>query len=246
MARKKKQEAGSPGAPLFMATYGDMVTLILCFFVLLYSFSTLDAKKFEMMAQSMQMAFNIQSGGKTAMPTQVMEAGSVSEGQGDVKKQTDSKETQTFQRVLALVDQAIKSEHLNDEIKVERNERGIVISFSEQIFFAPSSARIHPEALRILYKIGKILDKIPNKLAVEGHTDSDQPVGSLYEDNWGLSAARAAAVASYLNGALGIKSSRLRAVGLGSSSPLVPNDSPEHKTLNRRVDVVVLSLHSVR
>ena len=69
MARKKKQEAGSPGAPLFMATYGDMVTLILCFFVLLYSFSTLDAKKFEMMAQSMQMAFNIQSGGKTAMPT---------------------------------------------------------------------------------------------------------------------------------------------------------------------------------
>ena len=90
------------------------------------------------------------------------------------------------------------------------------------------------------------MDKIPNKLAVEGHTDSDQPVGSLYEDNWGLSAARAAAVASYLNGALGIKSSRLRAVGLGSSSPLVPNDSPEHKTLNRRVDVVVLSLHSVR
>jgi len=71
-------------------------------------------------------------------------------------------------------------------------------------------------------------------------------VRSIYIDNWGLSSARASRITAYLNESINVPQSRLRAVGLGASSPLVPNDSEEHMKLNRRVDIVILSIHSVR
>ena len=246
MARKKKQQEAPPGAPLFMATYGDMVTLLLCFFVLLYSFSTLDVKKFEMMAASFQMAFNVQSGGQTnASPVSVQD-GSLSQGQGEVAAQSTGQGAQISQQVLAMVREAIKSEHLEDEIQIVVNERGVSISMSEQLLFDESSAVLHPEAARILYKIGEILRDMPNHISVEGHTDNTQPTGTLFRNNWDLAAARAAVVTAYLNESIGISESRLQAVGMGSSSPVVPNDSSEHRGLNRRVDLVILSEYSMR
>ena len=249
MARKKKQEEGSSGAPAWMATYGDMVTLLLCFFVLLYSFSNLDKQKFNAMAASMQAAFSITQGGGATTPIPGSNTSDGSGAQTSAKDKSESKTSAsalTSQRLLAMMQEIIKSENLEDEISVVINERGVVITFSEKILFAPGSAKIYPEALRVLYKISKILNDIPNKLAIEGHTDSEMPVGSVYSDNWGLSAARAAAVASYMDSTIGVKSDRMNATGLSSNSPLVPNDTEEHMSLNRRVDIVILSEHSVR
>jgi chemotaxis protein MotB len=121
----------------------------------------------------------------------------------------------------------------------------VVISFSEQVLFAQGSARIHSEALRLLYKIGEIVDALPNEIALEGHTDSEPLSGSIYGNNWGLSAARAAAVTNYLNETIGIPANRLRATGFGPSAPVVPNISEENMALNRRVDMVILSQHSI-
>jgi chemotaxis protein MotB len=146
---------------------------------------------------------------------------------------------------LALLQEAIKKENMSDEIEVVVNERGVVISFSEQLLFDEGSARLHPGATRILYKIGQITNSLPNQVALEGHTDSAPLEGSIYGDNWGLSAARAAAVTSYLNNTIGVAAGRLKAVGLGPSAPAVPNDFEEHMALNRRVDMVILSLHSI-
>lgn len=248
MARKKKQQEAPPGAPLFMATYGDMVTLLLCFFVLLYSFSTLDVRKFEMMAASMQMAFHIQPGGPASTAPVNMQDSPMGAGQGsgETSAQSAGQRPQIPQRVLAMVREAIKNERLEDEIQIVVNERGVSISMSEQILFDESSAALYPEAARILYKIGDILKDIPNRISVEGHTDNMRPAGTVFRDNWNLSAARAATVAAYLNGTIGIGENRLQAVGMGSSSPVVPNDSPGHRSLNRRVDLVVLSEYSIR
>ena len=246
MARKKKQQEAPPGAPLFMATYGDMVTLLLCFFVLLYSFSTLDVKKFEVMAASFQTAFNIQSGGQTSSSPASIQDGSLSQGQGEVSAQSTGQGAQISQRVLAMIREAIKNERLDDEIQIVVNERGVSISMSEQLLFDESSATLHPEAARILYKIGEILKDIPNHISVEGHTDNSLPTGTLFRNNWNLSAARAATVTSYLEGSIGIGENRLQAVGMGSSNPVVPNDSLEHRSLNRRVDLVILSEYSIR
>ncbi|MDR1020882.1 MAG: OmpA family protein [Synergistaceae bacterium] len=246
MARKKKAPAAGPGAPLWLATYGDMVTLVLCFFVLLYAFSSLDQQKFNAMAESMQQAFNILQGGPSSSSTQSLMDGALGDGAGDAARRTQSNQVNNANRVLALVQEAIKQEELGDDIRVEMNERGIVISFSEQLLFAEGSARLRPASLRLLYKIGSIIDSIPNEIALEGHTDSAVLQDSIYIDNWGLSSARAAAVVSYLNREVGISERRLRAVGLGPARPVVANDSEMKMALNRRVDMVILSQHSIQ
>jgi chemotaxis protein MotB len=246
MARKKKVESGASGAPAWMSTYGDMVTLLLCFFVLLYAFSSLDTQKFISMAESFQRAFNVQPGGGQPVAGPSLGGDNMMPSvPGEVDEPTDSDQTERARQVLALVQEAIKAENLEDEVKVSVAERGVVVSFSEQFLFSEGSARIHPEALRILYKIGQIIETIPNKVDVEGHTDSNQPLNSIYGDNWGLSSARAASVTSYLNNELGIDAARLKAVGLASISPQVPNDTEQHMILNRRVELVILSLHEI-
>jgi chemotaxis protein MotB len=246
MARKKKSESGASGAPAWMSTYGDMVTLLLCFFVLLYSFSTIDAKKFEAMMESMQNAFNIQPGGKTPDNTRSIEGGAPLENAGDAVRPTDSDQVFNASKVLAMVQNALNDELDRDEVTITVNERGVVISLSEQLLFDEGSAKLHPESLRILYKIGSVLKAVPNQISIEGHTDSGIPERSIYIDNWGLSAARASRVTAYMNGVIQVSQNRLRAVGLGASSPLVPNNSEENMRLNRRVDIVILSEHPVR
>jgi chemotaxis protein MotB len=229
-----------------MNTYADMVTLLLCFFVLLFAFSNLDVRKFEELAASLQTAFNIQPGGATSNPAPNVYEGSLLEGQGDTRQRTDSTATEKSHQVLAMIQQTVKELNLDTEIETWVDERGVVVSISEQLLFDEGSARLYPEARRILSKIGEVLELLPNDLAVEGHTDPERPLNSIYGDNWGLSSARAAMVTSYLNETIGISAKRLRAVGLSSTSPKIPNDSPANMRLNRRVDIIILSEHSVR
>ncbi|MDR3321441.1 MAG: OmpA family protein [Synergistaceae bacterium] len=247
MARKKKSSGGgTPGAPLWMATYGDMVTLVLCFFVLLYAFSTLDIKKFNQLSVSLQTAFSIQPGGPAQTDVQGTNQGGITEAQpGNVERREESSQTEVSKQLLALVQEALKSEKLNDEIKYTQDERGVIISMSEQMLFEEGSAKLRPSAQRIIYKLTEALKRIPNMLEIEGHTDSNPLQNSIYRDNWGLSAARAASVVTHLNERDGVPANRLKAVGLGSSKPMSPNDTEEHMSHNRRVDMVILSRHSI-
>ena len=246
MARKKRDSGGGGGGAAWLNTYADMVTLLLCFFVLLFAFSTLDVRKFDALAASLQSAFNIQPGGQTPSASPNVYEGALLDGQGDTRHQTDSTATEKSHQVLAMIQQAIKEMGLDTEIETWVDERGVVVSISEQLLFDEGSAKIHPEARRVLSKIGKVLELLPNELAIEGHTDPERPINSIYGDNWGLSCARAAMVTSYLNESIGLTANRLRAIGLGATSPKVPNDSPANMRLNRRVDIVILSEHSVR
>ena len=246
MARKKKKAEGGVGAPLWLATYGDMVTLILCFFVLLYSMSSLDAQKFEQLAESMQKAFNIQPGGPSAADRESIFDGGPMDNPGEVSRPSESDQVYTSAQVLALVQSALQDDEDRDQVVVTVSDRGVVISLSEQLMFDEGSARLRPEAMRIIFKIGNVLSNLPNDISVEGHTDSAIPERSIYIDNWGLSAARASRVTAYLNEQMRISPNRLRAVGFGATAPLVPNNSEANMRLNRRVDIVILSMHPVR
>lgn len=246
MARKKKGGDEGGGGESWLNTYADMVTLLLCFFVLLFAFSNLDTQKFNALAASLQTAFNIHPGGMTADNAPNVMAGALLDGQGDTRVVTTSNQTEKSHQVLAMIQQAIKEMDLESEIDTWVDERGVVVSISEQMLFDEGSARMHPEARRILYKIGSILERLPNRLDIEGHTDPNIPVNSIYGDNWGLSSARAATVTSYLDEMIGISPNRMKAVGYAATSPKIPNDSPANMRLNRRVDIIVESEHSVR
>ena len=243
MGRKRKSKDGGGGLPLWMATYGDMVTLLLCFFVLLYSFSTLDTVKFQALANSFQQAFNVQSGGSTMNQTPGIQEGSFGQTPGDSPRETQGNDAHIARQMKTIV----KELDVEKSVTVTQTERGVVISLTDQVLFADGSAELQPAAARILYKIGGALQDIPNNIAIEGHTDNAVlGAESIYKNNWALSSARAAAVAAYLDDRIRIDPTRLQSVGSSSARPIVPNDTANHRLLNRRVDLVILSVHNVR
>lgn len=237
MARKAKAPPSAPGAPLFMATYGDMVTLILCFFVLLFAMSSIDSQKFQKALISLRGSLGVLKGGTTVEESQQPESAS-EDGRSPGSAPRVELDTQ---HVAYTINSYLRSEGLDKSIQVTINQRGVAVSISDQFLFNSGSAELKPEGQRALFKIATLVrNKVP-AVSVEGHTDATPLNGGIYRNNWGLSAMRAAVVASYLEFAGDIDPLRLQAVGLGSSHPLVPNDSPEHKALNRRVDIVFLS-----
>lgn len=239
MARdKRKAEESSPGAPLWLVTYGDMVTLVLTFFVLLFAMSSVDAKKFEMMAQSLRGAFGVMSGGKSLQEGQAVFGGQPAQYAGESESISSD-----VQQVARNLQSYLRAEGLDKEVVVRIDQRGVTVSLSDHFLFDSGRAEIKPEGMRVLFKIAEFIkDSVP-AVAVEGHTDGIPLRGGIYRDNWGLSAARAAAVVSYLQDRAGFDPLKLQAVAYASNRPLVPNDTPEHMALNRRVDLVFLSQH---
>ena len=242
MARQKKPEEPGLSAPFYMGTYGDMVTLILCFFILLFAMSSVDSQKFQKALLSLRGSLGVLRGGTTMEeqndPNQSGEIG-VDAG----KSQSVELDTR---HVAYTINSYLRSEGLDRYVQVTINQRGVAVSISDQFLFAPGSAELRPEGQRVLYKISMLTrDRVP-AAAIEGHTDATPMRGGIYRDNWGLSCMRAAVVASYLETAGGFDPLKLQAVGFGSAQPIVPNDSPEHQALNRRVDVVFLSEYPKR
>lgn len=238
MARKKREES-SPGAPLWLATYGDMVTLVLTFFVLLFSFSSIDVQKFQMMMQSFQGALGFMPGGKSIQQDPAVYGGQIATSQmGSARKVTPD-----ISQAAESLRSYLRREGLDKEVVVKIDQRGVTVSVSDQFLFDSGKAQLKPEGMRVLFKIAEFVKDVVPAMAVEGHTDSVPLRGGIYGDNWGLSSARAAAVASYLQNRAGFDPRKLQAVGYGPNQPLVPNDTPEHMALNRRVDLVFLSKH---
>ena len=237
MARsKKKKEDSSPGAPLWLVTYGDMVTLVLTFFVLLFSMSSIDVQKFELMLLSFKGAIGFMPGGKAIQEDSAVFGGQPAQHAGE-----SARVTPELQQIARNLRNYLRTEGLDKEIVVRIDQRGVTVSLSDQFLFESGRAEIKPEGMRVLFKIAEFIkDSVPAE-AVEGHTDGVPLRGGIYRDNWGLSAARAAAVASYLQDRAGFDPLKLQAVGYGPNRPLVPNDTPEHMALNRRVDLVFLS-----
>lgn len=234
MARKKRQEEGIGQG--WLTTYGDTVTLLLTFFVLLFSFSSLDVNKFKKMIISFQGALGVMPGGQTVQEGKANFGGRTGEDAGDIRKQT-----QGILEMVRRVQTMISEEGLEGQVSVTVNQRGVTISMAEQALFERGSARVLPAGKRLLAKLGALLDIVSVPVAVEGHTDSLPLAGGVYESNWGLSAMRAASVSVYLADVVGLDPLRLQAVGYSQYRPLVPNDTEEHRSLNRRVDLVLLS-----
>ena len=237
MARKQKAPESAPGAPLFMATYGDMVTLILCFFVLLFAMSSVDSQKFQKALISLRGSLGVLKGGVT------VEEGIDPNTSGEDGKSAGASiqyEMDT-QHVAYTINSYLRSEGLDRSIEVTITQRGVAVSISDNLLFDSGSAELKNDGKRALYKIATLVRDIVPAISVEGHTDSVPLNGGIYRDNWGLSSARAAMVASYFQTAGGVSPQKLQAVGYAAYRPLVPNDTPEHMGLNRRVDIIFLS-----
>jgi len=239
MSRKRKREEESSGGS-WLTTYGDMVTLILTFFILLYSFSTIDVIKFKKMLFSFKDAIGVVKGGKTFEEDEATFSGQAMDEIGKSKK-TTQEIMETAKRIQTILEQ----EGLKSNVSVTVSQRGVVVSIAEGLLFRSGEYEIRPEGRKVLRILTRIIKELPNDVSVEGHADK-VPIRSegVVQDNWTLSALRAVRIVSFFQSS-GISPRRLQAVGYGDTRPIMPNDTPEHRNMNRRADIVFLSQSSI-
>ncbi len=220
------------GLPPWMATFADMVTLLLCFFVLLLSFAQQDANKFKTLMGSIKNAFGIQIQRKEA------EFAAFSPSQferKDVELKKDDQ--QILGMVVELKNIIIEDPDLQRTVKVTAEDQGVVLRFPVALFFAHGSAELKQEALPLLDGAIKILKERNVNMVVRGHTSDAPETSSLYPSNWELSSSRAAAVLRALMQRGDISASRLKAVGYADSQPLLPNNSEANRETNSRMEL---------
>ncbi len=262
MARRKKPEEDNPLR--WLATYGDVVTLMLAFFVMLYAISQVDVQKFQLFVSGLADPF-----GNQAVRNSVLDGGDgivgaasleiqdedrgdvegeglldgmphVSQGTGVEGEDRTLTTTQELQEVKEAIEAALAEAALGHVVDYRLDERGLVIAVAtDAVLFASGSSAFGPEGEQIVDAIAPALQEFDNEVLVEGHTD-DVPLDAHGYDNWNLSSDRALAVLKRLSGLHGLAPDRLAATGYGEFRPRIPNDSDESRTANRRVELVVV------
>lgn len=238
MAVRKKKPETTLGAPLWMITYGDMMTLLLCFFILLFSFSTLDVVKFKDVIIELQGALGVLSGGPM-----VLNLGDIPAKQ---MTHNPAASTRRLEQIKENIEDEIKSEGLEGAIETSINERGLLIRFTDAVLFDPGKAQLKPEAIPVLDVVNQEIANINNRVAVEGHTDSTPIRTAQFPSNWELSTARATAIIHHAIENGGIAPERLTAAGYAFYHPVLPNTTAENRAMNRRVDIIILKSEELR
>lgn len=236
LQRKPAEEPpGDEGLPPWMATFADMVTLLLCFFVLLLSFAEQSETKYRDALGSIKGAFGVRE--IRAVTEDMSQFDTTSQATKDMAASISHDE-----RLLLGVVMRIKSmlEKEDEKIKngtgVSADRDGVIFSADAAALFEPYSADLTPESTKILDKVISVLKEYKLSIVVRGHTD-DQPVHSKrYPSNWELSAARAAVALNYIITKGHIEINRAKAVGYADTRPAVPNDSVENRRKNQRVE----------
>ncbi|WP_329610035.1 flagellar motor protein MotS [Microaerobacter geothermalis] len=248
MMRRRRTEQ-KPGAPLWMVTFSDLMTLLLVFFVLLFASSKIDAVKFKAIAESFQqraifdfypsvVPFDNPSKDAKKQDPNDQDQNKLKAELENKKDQAEIENEKQLEKILKVVNQFLKENQLQGVITATREEKGVVLVLQEQVLFHSGEATILPEAKPFLNKVTYLLKNIPNTVKVEGHTDNVPISTYRFPSNWELSTARASSVIRYFT-EQGIDPQRLVAVGYGEYQPIAPNDTPEGRQKNRRVVIVI-------
>ncbi|MBT9172567.1 MAG: Motility protein B [Syntrophomonadaceae bacterium] len=230
MPRKRKEASVPDGAPAWMVTYGDMVTLLLCFFVLLFSFSVIDQVRFQQIMASIQIAFMGERGIMQASP--------------EVSRQQHLEliVPHRFDEVLVtyhVVQDFVQEERLEEMVSLRVEERGVVLEIQDQILFDSGRADLKPGAVPLLDKVAVILQRVPNKVIVEGHTDNVPISTVFFPSNWELSVGRAVRVVRALSEQRELDPRRFVATGFGEYHPVATNQTALGRSRNRRVNIII-------
>jgi chemotaxis protein MotB len=225
----KPQEEVEEGLPAWMATFADMMTLLLCFFVLLLSFAKQDIAKFESLTGSIRDAFGVQI--KRPYATKAAFSPTDKESKGEEQKSQDVQEI--AREMMTIIEE---NKFLRRSATVATEREGVLIRMESAYLFGPGSAKLNRSAERALAEVAKLLKDNPLNCLIQGHTADDKEPGIVSGDNWDLSSERALAAMRVLINTYEIPDRRLTAVGYAGTRPLVPNDSYEDRAKNRRLE----------
>lgn len=229
--KEKKQECPA-GAPAWMTTYSDLVTLLLTFFVLLLSMASMDPVKFLQASNSMQEAFGIH---KQPLHTEFVIPVLPSQ---PVTPYTPIQQL-SIQKVYDKVKSQVDSLRLVNDIGVlKKDDESIILRLNDSILFEQGQARLAPEAYGTLRSIADIVRPLPMDMRIEGHTD-DIPFGKSQMGNWDLSVERAVSVLRFYAQSELMPLDRMSSIGYGKQHPIVPNTDETSRAKNRRVDFIL-------
>ncbi|MFH1844464.1 MAG: OmpA family protein [bacterium] len=226
MARKQKK--APKGLDGWVMTYGDMMSLLLCFFVLIVSFSSMQEAKFQEAAISLQGAFGVMKSPPTVVNLKKV-----------VIPHLAKKEREDIIYEVRKLEQSLLDDQADREVEVTITEQGVNFRINAPFLFASGTADLKETTVAVLEKLDAFCEKFPYPLRIEGHTDSVPINTNRFPSNWDLSAARAVAVARHFQ-VLGIAPERMSAVGRGEFQPIATNDTAEGRDRNRRVEIFLM------
>lgn len=236
MGRRKAEPEKAASHERWLITYADLITLLMIFFVLMYTISNVNAKKFSQLSASMSVAL----GGAPKI---------IGESQGEsfidnmtkAGAQTAAEvEAEALDKATKSLEEYINLQGLSGKVEITREERGLVISLKESLLFKIGSADINKDAKGTILSVGQVLAVLRNNIKIEGHTCNLPIKTAQFPSNWELSTTRATNVVKFLINEGNFNPERLSATGYGEFRPIVPNTTEKNRARNRRVDIVVL------
>lgn len=252
--RPKKSKVEDIGAPGWMVTYSDLVTNLLCLFVLLFSFAIIDKQKFEEVASSMRSAFTSSSGNLfnqnsgdsmisltpyvNALKESEKSVGDTEDNEMSDSESADKKKASVI-TTKTHIENLVKDMGLTENIKVIEEKDIVIFRVDSSILFDTGKADLKDAAKPVIKEIGLKLKDLKTEIVVQGHAD-DRPISTaIFPSNWELSTKRATNVAKYMAEVSGIEQKYLTATGNAEFKPIAPNDTEYNREKNRRIDIVI-------
>ena len=257
---KRKPEEPPKGAPAWQATFADLMNLLLCFFVMLFSMSSIDAQKFELMAASFNQTFSIFTAGSTAigdgtlismgvsqlneLDQYINSTGRDSDGETmpeDLETATEMMEQAKLaesEELAEKIEEALEEKNLEKEVDIEFTAQYVQLTLNGALLFDSGSVEIKEESLPLMNQLGIILQRFAEgTIEIEGHTDNVPMSGAKYSNNDELSSGRALSVFYYLKENTTLDISRIKHAGRGEYIPIADNSTEEGRAKNRRVEI---------
>jgi chemotaxis protein MotB len=207
--------------------YTGFVLIMLCFFVMLTSFASLDPSKITRFVSSFSNAICVLSGGQ-----------SIEVGDTMLDSELNLLAKEDLNAMLFEKIRQVAREEGLDQIEIEQIHNGVVLRLKDKLLFDSAEATLSDDAYSRLDKIGRLIEKVGSPVEIQGHTDDRSIQTARYPSNWELSTSRAISVLRYLSQAAGIDARLLSAVGYAEFNPLVPNQNDAGRAMNRRVDFI--------
>lgn len=238
MAKKRKKSEIKGAAP-WLVTMGDMNNLLMCFFIVMMGDITVTTQQeFYLTLTSFRGSLGFMTGGQS-----LSKGDMPSMGHNVMALPSTTRKSSLAQSLKGLAE-AFKPEIQSKYVRVSEDERGLVITLTGDLFFEPASAAIREPMKPVLDKVGKLIKKLPNFVRIEGHTDNSlitmKKSKEGYKSNWELAAARSLNVLHYFIDENNVDPKKLSSVSFGEYRPIDENDTPEGRSLNRRVEIVIL------
>ena len=261
---KKKEDAPPPGSPAWMSTFSDLMNLLLCFFVLLFSMSTIDEAKLNEIIASLNSSFSVFSGGATSIGEGILISNGVSQlneqiyntdsgGKENNEAVEDNSGTMTIEQaaeaveaarlssneeLAELIGEAIADSRISDQVDVSFTSQYVMLTMKGSILFAPGSATLNEDCKPVLDRVATILERYARgEIEINGHTDNVPMNSAKYPSNEELSSARALSVFYYIVETSSLDPTLIKHSGFGERVPIADNSTEAGRARNRRVEI---------